>query len=132
VITSEELRVAALATAAKRGKWVARRRIFRRWLLWLVWTLVLPVIGLVTVVMSLVGLAFWQYMGHDAAYVATQKWVQQEFGIPKTSSPTDNAAQASHAHGAASSKPSMINLTDEATPDLQIDRHLSIKNAPAN
>jgi cytoskeletal protein RodZ len=132
VITSEELRLAALATAAKRGKWVARRRIFRRWLLWLVWTLVLPVIGLVTVVMSLVGLAFWQYMGHDAAYAATQIWVQQEFGSSKTSSPADNAAQANHAHGAAPSKASMINLTDEATPDLQIDRQLSIKNAPAN
>jgi uncharacterized iron-regulated membrane protein len=98
----------------------------------LVWTLVLPVIGLVTVVMSLVGLAFWQYMGHDAAYAATQIWVQQEFGSSKTSSPADNAAQANHAHGAAPSKASMINLTDEATPDLQIDRQLSIKNAPAN
>jgi hypothetical protein len=98
----------------------------------LIWTVVLPFIGLVTVVMTLVGLAFWQYMGHDAAYAATQKWVQQEFGSSKTSLPADNTLQASHAHGAASSKASMINLTDEATPELQIDRQLTIKKAPAN
>jgi hypothetical protein len=131
VITSEELRVAALAASAKRGKWVARRRIFRRWLGWLAWSIVLPVIGLVALVMALCGLAFWQYMGHDAAYAAAQKWVQQEFGSFKASPLADNAPHASHPNAPASANASTINLTDEATPDLQIDRHLTIKNAPA-
>ena len=140
MITSEDLRVAALAASAKRGKWVARRRIFRRWLGWLAWSIVLPVIGLVAVVMALCGLIFWQYMGHDAAYVATQEWLQLEFGSFKASPLTDNAPHASHLNAPApapvsanaNANASMINLTDEATPDLQIDRHLTIKNEPAN
>ncbi|MEY4536964.1 MAG: hypothetical protein RL171_1115 [Pseudomonadota bacterium] len=132
MITSEELRVAALAASAKRGKWVARRRVFRRWLGWLAWSIVLPVIGLLSLIAVLAGLAFWQYMGHDAAYTAAQKWVQQEFGNFGASSLAVNAPHANHANSPASSNASMINLTDEATPDLQIDRHLTIKNAPAN
>lgn len=118
VLTSEELRLAALSASAKRGKWVARRRLFRRWLAWLTWTFVLPIIGLVAVIASLLALAFWQYMGHDAAYTAAQKWVQQEFGsfqanTNMTQGRPDNA--------------SMINLTVEATPDLMLDHHLTTK-----
>jgi hypothetical protein len=90
VLTTEELRVAALSASAKRGKWVARRRIFWRWSTWISWAYVLPSIGFIVVLASLIGFAFWQYMGHDAAYVAAQKWVQQELGsftvnaIPQT------------------------------------------------
>ena len=124
MLTSEELRVAALSAAAKRGKWVARRRVFRRWFAWLAWTYLLPVIGLAAVMASLAGLAFWQYMGHDAAYVAAQKWVQQEFGNfqASTSCKTNNNLSPGRPANA-----SMIPLTDEATPDLQIDRHLTLK-----
>ena len=124
MLTSEELRVAALSAAAKRGKWVARRRVFRRWFTWLAWTYLLPVVGLAAVIFSLAGLAFWQYMGHDAAYVATQKWVQQEFGNfqASNSSKTNNNSPSSKPANA-----SMIPLTDEATPDLQIDRNLTLK-----
>lgn len=126
VLTSEELRVAALSASAKRGKWVARRRVFRRWLAWVTWTYVLPIIGLATVVSVLTGLVFWQYMGHDAAYVATQKWVQQEFGSFQSGANIKNSnAQPSRPDNA-----SMIPLTDEATPDLQIDRQLTIKTNP--
>lgn len=126
VLTSEELRVAALSASAKRGKWVARRRVFRRWLAWVTWTYVLPVIGLATVLSVLMGLVFWQYMGHDAAYVAAQKWVQQEFGSFQTSADNKNSnTQPSRPDNA-----SLIPLTDEATPDLQIDRHLTIKTNP--
>jgi type II secretory pathway component PulL len=129
VITSEELRVAALAASAKRGKWVAKRRIFVRWLGWATWRIVLPVIGLLSVIVALAGLVFWQYMGHDAAYVAAQKWVQQEFGDFKVTVSVANTPYSSPAN-ASSANGSMINLTDEATPDLQIDRHLTIKTAP--
>jgi hypothetical protein len=126
VLTSEELRVAALSASAKRGKWVARRRVFRRWLAWVTWTYVLPVIGLTAVISALMGLVFWQYMGHDAAYVATQKWVQQELGSFQASA--DNIH--SNAKPSRPDNTSMIPLTDEATPDLQIDRQLTIKTNP--
>jgi hypothetical protein len=120
VLTSEELRLAALSASAKRGKWVARRRLFRRWLMWVTWTFVLPVIGLVAVIASLLGLAFWQYTGHDVAYAAAQKWVQQEFGSFQTNS--NNNIPPVRPDNA-----SMINLTVEATPDLLLDHHLTIK-----
>ena len=125
----------ALAASAKRGKWVAKRRVFRRWLGWVVWSIVLPVIGLLSLIAMLAGLAFWQYMGHDAAYTAAQKWVQQEFGSFKTSASADNMPHSSPHNPASGSSTlstngSMINLTDEATPDLQIDRNLTIKTTP--
>lgn len=119
VLTSEELRLAALSASAKRGKWVARRRVFRRWLAWVSWTFVLPVVGLASVVACLLGLAFWQYMGHDATYKAAQQWVQQEFGSFASS---DTMAGQCIPEGT-----SLITLTHEATPVLQIDRHLSAK-----
>ena len=133
--------MAALAASAKRGKWVARRRIFGRWLSWLVWSIVLPVIGLLSLIVMLAGLAFWQYMGHDAAYAEAQRWVQQEFGSFKTSKSAENMPHSTHQSSPASNSSttsasstngngSMINLTDEATPDLQIDRNLTIKTTP--
>jgi hypothetical protein len=125
VLTSEELRVAALQASAKRGKWVARRRVFWRWLAWLTWSYILPIIGLLTVIAALVSFIFWQYLGHDAAYAAAQKWVQQELGSFKTTVPV-----VSRAENARPENASMINLTDEATPDLQIDRNLTMKSAP--
>jgi hypothetical protein len=129
VLTSEELRVAALSASAKRGKWVARRRVFLRWLTWLTWTYLLPVVGLATVIATLAGFAFWQYMGHDPAYTAAQKWVQQEFGSFQSNDRNnkDNSPSANKPANA-----SMIVLTDEATPDLQIDRNLTIKINPQN
>jgi hypothetical protein len=133
VITSEELRVAALTASAQRGKWVARRRVLSRWLGWVVWSIVLPVMGLLLLIALLAGLAFWQYLGHDAAYAAAQTWVQQEFGSFKTTASGNNIAKTPHNNSPAPGRPenaSMINLTDEATPDLQIDRNLTIKNSP--
>jgi hypothetical protein len=119
VLTSEELRLAALSASAKRGKWVARRRVFRRWLAWVTWTFILPVIGLAAVVACLLGLAFWQYTGSDATYKAAQEWVQQEFG---------SFASGSIASAECPSEgKSLITLTHEATPMLQIDRNLDVK-----
>lgn len=118
MLTSEELRVAALEASLKRGKWVARRRLLWRWFTWILWTFVLPVIGLAVSIALLVGSAFWLYIGHDKAYVAAQKWVQHEFGSFQTNS-TNRDENAS-----------MIRLTNEATPDLQLDRNLTIKTKP--
>jgi hypothetical protein len=127
VITSEELRVGALAASAKRGKWVARRRIFRRWLGWVTWRYVLPVIGLLTVLTAFMGFAFWQFMGHDVAYAEAQKWVQKEFGSFQVNLPNnvDNKLAPTK-----SANNSLIPLTGEAAPDLQIDRHLRTKTTP--
>ena len=116
--------MSALTASAKRGKWVARRRVFFRWLGWLIWSIVLPVIGLAAVLTVLAGLAFWQYVGHDTAYVEAQQWVQQEFGSFQTDAKTDLKTDVKN------NKTSMIPLTDEATPDLQIDRNLTIKTLP--
>lgn len=100
---------------------MARRRVFRRWLGWIAWTIVLPVVGLAAIIAVLAGLVFWQYMGHDAAYVAAQTWVQQEFGsFESNKKPT----------AARTDTTSMIPLTDEATPDLQLDRNLTFKTNP--
>jgi hypothetical protein len=131
VITSEELRVEALSASAKRGKWVARRRIFRRWVGWFLWRYVLPTFGLITVVVTLSGLAFWQYLGHDVAYVVAQKWVQQEFGSFQTGMKSTNLIN--NLNNPKQGRPgntSMIPTTDEAKPDLQIDHHLTIKTTP--
>jgi hypothetical protein len=123
VLTSEELRVAALSASTKRGKWVARRRVFRRWLAWVSWTFLLPVIGLAAVVACLFGLVFWQYTGHAAAYTAAQQWVQQEFG---SFSESGNTPAQCIPEGV-----SLITLTQEATPILQIDRNLSVRTGNA-
>lgn len=108
--------MSALAASAKRGKWVAARRIFARWLGWAIWRIVLPVVGLATILCTFIGLVFWQYMGHDAAYVAAQKWVQQELGSFQVDIKNDNTR--------------LIPLTDEATPDLQLDHRLTIQKNP--
>jgi hypothetical protein len=128
VLTSEELRVAALSASSKRGKWVARRRVFWRWLAWVTWTLILPVIGLATVLVCLLGLAFWKYTGHDAAYKAAQQWVQQELGSFQASTNNDN--KNDNPPAISSGTAGLIPLTDEATPDLQIERNLKIKTYP--
>lgn len=126
MITSEELRVSALAASANRGKWVARRRIFWRWSSWIAWRYVLPVIGLLAVFSTLLGLAVWHYLGHDTAYLAAQKWVQHEYGIPQ-SNMANNNAQLSPSQ---STHDSLTTLTNEATLHLHLDRHLTMKTAP--
>lgn len=69
VVTTEALRVAALAASARRGLSVARRRIVLRWLGWLLWRWLLPIIGLTTLLAALVALAVWQYVGSAPATV---------------------------------------------------------------
>jgi hypothetical protein len=78
---------------------------------------------LAAVVACLLGLAFWQYTGHAAAYTAAQQWVQQEFGSFAAS---DNTFAQCIPEGT-----SLITLTNEATPILQIDRTLSVKTGNA-
>ena len=123
-MTSEELRAAALAASGKRGKGVAQRRLATRWLGWTLWSILLPVIGLLTVVLVLAGMSYWQYKGHDAAYVEAQTWVQQTFGQFKAEGKTAQPARIDN--------DSLIPLTSEATPDLQIDRELTLISQPSS
>ena len=123
-MTSEELRAAALAASAKRGKGVAQRRLATRWLGWTLWRILLPVIGLLTLTVALAGMAYWQYKGHDAAYVEAQTWVQQAFGQFKAEGKTAQPARIDN--------DSLIPLTSEATPDLQIVRELTLISQPSS
>lgn len=83
VVTTEALRVAALAASARRGLSVARRRIVMRWLGWLVWGWLLPIIGLATLLAVLIAVASWQFVGDAVAYDAAQTWLEQQFGHTK-------------------------------------------------
>ncbi len=121
-MTSEELRAAALAASAKRGKGVAQRRLASRWMVWTLWRIFLPVIGLLTVITALAGIAFWQYKGYDVAYTETQTWIQQTFGAIKTEGKT---VQPTH-----TDNDSFMPLTIDSKLDLQIDRQLTIKSQP--
>lgn len=82
-MTTEALRVAALAASARRGLSVARRRIAMRWLGWLVWGWLLPIIGLSTLLAVLIAVASWQFVGDAVAYDAAQTWLEQQFGNAK-------------------------------------------------
>jgi hypothetical protein len=125
VFTSEELRVVAMNTSTRRGKSVARRRLIWRWFAWFMWRIFLPLIGLATVLTSTAAFAAYAYLGHDTAYNSAQTWVQEQFGPFKIA--TNFQVSTSHNR---SDNTSMIPLTDEATPDLYLDRNLTIKMKP--
>jgi predicted anti-sigma-YlaC factor YlaD len=153
VFTSEELRVVAMNSSSRRGKSVARRRLIWRWFAWIVWSVLLPLIGLTTTVALLAGLAAREYLGHDLAYSSAQTWVQAQFGpFKKTTTTQTNPSASTPINSSANPVPNqlpnppvnpisnqssnrsdnaiMIPLTSEATPDLQLDRHLTIKTKP--
>ena len=125
VFTSEELRVVAMHTSARRGKSVARRRLFWRWIAWFLWRIFLPLIGLVTVLTGAVAFAAYVYFGHEAAYNTAQTWVQEQLGPFKPAASVQIGTSPSR-----SDNTSMIPLTYEATPDLYLDRNLTIKTKP--
>lgn len=84
VVTTEALRAAALAASTRRGRVVSRRRIALRWLGWLMWRWVLPLMGLVTLLAALVALAATQLIGQAAVCDMTQTWLGPQFGDTKT------------------------------------------------
>lgn len=102
VVTTEALRVAALAASTRRGLSVARRRIVMRWLGWLVWGWLLPIIGLTTLLAVLIAVASWQFVGDAVAYDAAQTWLEQQFGDVKTPQKTKQPSrnQSSNPPGA--------------------------------
>lgn len=125
VFTSEELRIVAMNTSARRGKSVARRRLIWRWFAWFMWRYFLPSTGLVTVLTGTIAFAVYAYFGHDAAYNSAQTWVQEQMGPFKYATSVQIGISPSR-----SDNTSMIPLTFEATPDLYLDRNLTIKPGP--
>lgn len=125
LFTSEELRVVAMNTSSRRGKSVARRRLIWRWFAWVLWSVLLPLIGLATAVAVLAGFAAREYFGHEAAYNDAQTWVQEQLGPFKPATSIQISTSPNR-----SNNTSMIPLTDEATPDLYLDRNLTIKVKP--
>jgi hypothetical protein len=130
VLTTEELRVAALAASAKRGKWVAKRRVMWRWFAWVNWTYVLPSIGFLTVLAAAVCFIFWQYWGAEQAYSTTQTWMQNQFGVahasPSASPPASTTntvsttSTASTAHAAIESVESSMLLKTTLRLSMQL------------
>jgi hypothetical protein len=125
VFTSEELRVVAMNTSTRRGKSVARRRLIWRWFAWFMWCIFLPLAGLVTVFTGAAAFAAYAYLGHDVAYNSAQTWVQEHLGPFKHATTIQISTLPNR-----SDSTSMIPLTDEATPDLYLDRNLTIKAKP--
>ena len=130
VFTSEELRIVAMNTSARRGKSVARRRLMWRWFAWFMWRIFLPSTGLVTVLTGTIAFAAYAYFGHDAAYNSAQTWVQEHMG-PFKMGPLNNATSIQMGTSPSrSDNAGMIPLTYEATPYLNLDRNLTIKTKP--
>lgn len=89
------------------------------------WRIFLPLIGLAVLLVGTVAFAAYAYFGHDASYNSAQTWVQQQFGPFKNATTTEISTSYSR-----SQNTSMIPLTNEATPDLYLDRNLTIKMKP--
>jgi hypothetical protein len=89
------------------------------------WRIFLPLIGLAALLMGTVAFAAYAYVGHDAAYNSAQTWVQEQFGPSKIATNFQISTSPNR-----SDNTSMIPLTDEATPDLYLDRNLTIRPGP--
>lgn len=89
------------------------------------WRIFLPLIGLAVLLMSTAAFAAYAFFGHDASYKSAQTWVQQQFGPFNHAIATEFGTSPSRYQNT-----SMIPLTDEATPDLHLDRNLTIKMKP--
>ena len=122
VLTSDELRVAALAASVRRGAPVARRRIVQRWSVWLVWGWLLPVIGLVTVLATLLTFASIGLFGTGKVFDTSQTWLAEQLGLPKTKMAPGPFDYNADNHSATLPN---FNATPSEVPQLQIDRNYS-------
>lgn len=77
LLTTEELRIAALDASNRRGWWVARRRIFMRWFGWIMWHIVLPGVGVLSLLAAFFVFASWHYLGANTALYTAQNWLQK-------------------------------------------------------
>ena len=120
VLSTEELRAAALAASNRRGKSVSWRRVLLRWSGWLVWRWLLPMIGLATVLVAIITVTCMQIFGANKVVNTTQDWMTEQWGIPKF---VQNYKQ--------SNTTDMLPRFDNGPtrgPQLQIDRGFSSKD----
>lgn len=121
VVSTEELRAAAMASAYRRGKFVAARRVALRWSSWLIWQWLLPLIGLATVLAALVAVACVQIFGPSTVIDSTQTWLSEQWGMPKL-------VQTYKKNDTSEALPRFDNGTmsgQTGGPQLQIDRGLA-------
>ncbi len=127
LLTSEELRSKAIAISQQRGKSVAQRRIARRWVSWLLWSWVLPIIGLLTVLMAVASASLVYYFGPSTAFDAVQTWVYYHFDIEtKTKSVAHQEMKQQDIMNISSTA---SDLNSSTAINLQIDRNIDIQNS---
>ena len=136
LLTSEELRSKAIAISQQRGKSVAQRRIARRWVSWLLWSWVLPIIGLLTVLMAVTSMSLVYYFGPEAALETAQTWVSDQFGIERRTKSVVNqdmkqqdVIQEIQSEPTAGNASSQSELRPSSAMSLQIDRSIGIQNS---
>lgn len=122
VLTSEELRVIALAAAARRGAPVAHRRIAWRWSAWLVWRWLLPVIGLTTVLAVLFAIATFKWLGPAKVVDTAHTWLARHTDVPKAIAVPGRFGDNADNH---SSNVENFNAVPTDIPKLQIDHNYS-------
>lgn len=116
LLSSDALLASALAAATRRGAPVARRRVFLRWIGWLSWSFVLPIIGLATVLVALVTLASLQLFGQTVVFDTAQTWLTEQMGYTRYPYSQKTAIE---------STPYDNSPTSSVLPQLQIDRNYS-------
>ena len=136
LLTSEELRLKAIAISQQRGKSVAQRRIARRWVSWLLWSWVLPIIGLLTVLITVASMSLVSYFGPEAAFDTAQTWVSDQFGIERRTKSVVNqdmkqqdVIQKIQTEATAGNTSSQSGLKPSSAMNLQIDRSIGIQNS---
>ena len=134
LLTSEELRSKAIAISHRRGKSVAQRRVARRWVTWILWSWVLPIIGLLTVLMAVASMSLVYYYGPEAAFDTAQTWVSDQFGIERRTKSVANqdmkkqdVVQEIHTEPTAGNASSQSELKSSSVINLQIDRSIDIQ-----
>ena len=115
VVSTEALRAAALAASLRRGKPIARRRVAMRWLTWLLWGFIFPVIGVLTVLAMTLTLAAVQYFGQTKVLDTAQGWLTEQLGYTPYMYPQKTTEATPYDNSPA---PSVL-------PQLQIDRNYS-------
>ena len=143
LLTSEELRSKAIAISQQRGQSVAKRRIARRWVSWILWSWVLPIIGLLTVLMAVASMSLVYYFGPAKVIDGAQNWLIERFGIERPTTSPDNIAlekpQAkSDTVGNKTTPDQNIGITNAqsltnstSTVILQFDRDIELQNSKA-
>ncbi len=143
VLTSEELRAKAVSLSHRRGKSVAQRRILWRWMIWVLWSWILPIIGLATVLTAVASMSLVYYLGPETAIHTTQSWLSERFGVqphiakPDTHSP-EKQPEKSDAIGSKtlpdqnnglSNSETIVNSTSNVI--LQFDRNIALQKLNA-